>query len=108
MRYVVLYSVVALVISLTAGMSTGVEAPSVTVRVEHYDIRGTTASELRHQLDEKGIEWTDGNTYDAYTRWYVRWRFNYIATPSGCAITSVRTSVEIVHTMPRWKDRGTR
>jgi len=39
--------------------------------------------------------------YDATTRWYVRWRYNYARTSQSCSISSVSSTLEVTIKMPR-------
>jgi predicted secreted Zn-dependent protease len=53
-------------------------------------------------MNIQGVEWTDGNTYDAYTGWDVSWNYRYQLTDDGCSMASVTTTVNVVFRMPRW------
>ena len=70
-----------LVIFLLLGLAplAGAE-PGVMINYDYYDIEGRTAAELRDQMDRNGVLWTNGNTYDAYTGWNVKWNYRYRVT----------------------------
>lgn len=76
--------------------------PTVTVKTETYDIYGTTAKELRNQMVLFGVTWRDGKKYDALTTWFTRWNYTWESGVHSCKITGVRTSVEVIHRIPRW------
>lgn len=65
-------------------------APSVSVKTKYYDIKGTSASELRRQMRRRGPQ-----GYWALAIWNVRW--------SG----RCKLSVSISYTYPRWSNEGT-
>ncbi|MEW6349106.1 MAG: DUF922 domain-containing Zn-dependent protease [Thermodesulfobacteriota bacterium] len=79
--------------------------PSVTERYVFYDVRGSTAAELRNNMNRLGTKASDGKTYDGFINWNVGWRFKYVPTASGCAMTRVQAIVDISYTMPRWVGR---
>jgi predicted secreted Zn-dependent protease len=76
----------------------------ITDRVEYYDIQGSTALELRYDMNAKGPQAASGDRFDAYTRWLANWRWRYRDSGSGCAIASVRTTVTVRMTLPRWQN----
>jgi predicted secreted Zn-dependent protease len=76
--------------------------PNVLIKYEYYEIAGSTESELRQQMNQNGIRWTNGNTYDALTRWNVNWNYRYDKKEYGCSILSVATTVNVTHKMPKW------
>jgi predicted secreted Zn-dependent protease len=76
--------------------------PDVRERVEYYDVAGSSAQEIRHSIDRLRPKADDGERFDAFTRWEVRWDYRYELGESGCAISEFTTSVRIVMTLPRW------
>jgi predicted secreted Zn-dependent protease len=77
-------------------------APAVTETIDYYDVRGSTPQEVRAQLDRLGpIDATEGKRFDADTRWFVNWKFNYMNAGQGCAIASVSTTLKVTITLPR-------
>ncbi len=77
--------------------------PAVTVETHYYAIVGTSERELRQQMHRFGPK-DSGGAYDAYTRWYVRWRYDYKQDGNQCDIARVATSVEVTFTLPDWKN----
>jgi predicted secreted Zn-dependent protease len=76
--------------------------PTIKTNYDYYDIEGRTAAELRDQMNRNGVLWTDGNTYDAYTGWNVRWKYRYRITDYDCSISSVATTLNVEFRLPRW------
>ena len=94
-----------LLIALLLGLASlaGAE-PRVMITYDYYDIEGRTAAELRQQMDRNGVLWTNGNTYDAYTGWNVKWNYRYRVTDHECSIGSVTTTLNVEFRLPRWTD----
>lgn len=79
-------------------------SPTVWARdtqIHYYDVAGDTEAELRAELDAKGPE-NDGVRHDAYTSWFVTWRYPFVHSDQGCATGPVTTDVKVVVTLPRW------
>ena len=74
--------------------------------IAYYDITGHSADALRRAMNTKGPLDVSGKRFDAYTRWYVRWRYRYRSTASGCEFAKVTVSVEGTITLPRWTDES--
>jgi predicted secreted Zn-dependent protease len=105
-RYLCGIIVVALLLGLAS--VSGAE-PTIMISYDYYDIEGRTASELRQQMNRKGVRWTNGNIYDAYTGWNVKWNYRYRLTDdNSCSIGSVNTTLSVEFRLPRWEnyDRG--
>ncbi|MEJ2164967.1 MAG: DUF922 domain-containing protein [Desulfobacterales bacterium] len=49
--------------------------PTIMINYDYYDVEGQTADELREQMNIYGVVWSNGNTYDAYTGWNVKWHY---------------------------------
>lgn len=75
--------------------------PEVTEDTVTYDIEGSTSKELRASLDQKG-QLDDTGRHDAYTKWFVRWFYDYDRAEAVCRLTNVRSTVEVKYTLPRW------
>lgn len=96
-----------LIIFLFLGLAALVCAePEVIINYDYYDIEGQTAAELREQMDRNGVLWTNGNTYDAYTGWNVKWRYRYRVTNHECSIASVTATLNVEFRLPRWIDHA--
>ncbi len=81
--------------------------PIVETETEYYTIQGSTAGELRTQMNELGIKDPDGKTWDGFTNWHIEWRFWYKKTRDGCRMTEVKTWVNAKYTFPKWQSRFT-
>jgi predicted secreted Zn-dependent protease len=75
--------------------------PNVTQTFNYYDVSGSTVQEIRADLNRHGPAGKDGKRYDAFTRWYIRWRYDYRSGANQCAIAKVFTTVEVTITFPR-------
>ena len=96
-----------LVIFLLLGLaSLACAEPEIIITNDYYDIEGRTAAELREQMDRNGVLWTNGNTYDAYTGWNVKWNYRYRVTDHECSIESVATILNVEFRLPRWIDHA--
>ena len=85
--------------------SSGIIArPELKEETHYYDINGDSADALRREMNSKSKLGENGKNFDAYTRWSVRWHFNWENTASYCSMTTVTTSVEVSFTLPRWVD----
>lgn len=96
---------VIVLLDLLVGASFLYAAPKVSEIDQHYEIRGSSARQLRAQMSVLGTKWSDGKVYDARTDWHVRWNHGYRRSKSGCSIASVRTTVSVTYTYPKWVDR---
>jgi predicted secreted Zn-dependent protease len=100
--------IVFLMITMTAFTACGGESAAGNERVtvnekyEYYEITGSTESELRQQMGQKGIKWDDGKTYDALTTWNVTWQYDYDCELSGCTAEDFKATVNIVFRYPQW------
>lgn len=72
-------------------------------QVRWYDVDGDTEQQLRANLDGIGPTDSTGERHDAYTSWYVTWRFPFSRTDEGCSTGPVTTDVHVVMTLPRWR-----
>ena len=74
--------------------------PSSSIRVEHYDIRGTTWAALVREIDSKGPEGFWGSASSPI-------RYHFEATPSraGCRAASVRVTTDARVRLPSWANR---
>ena len=96
--------IISTIISL---LSTTVAAePTVNIETKYYSIYGSSANELREAMNTKSPVRQSGNTYDAYTSWYVNWRFNWDSYNGECYMTKVTTTVDVEFTLPQWINRN--
>lgn len=76
---------------------------STTENIKLYPIYGSTADELRAQMRKLG-PLVDNHPYDAYTRYYVKWRFELNDEEGDCKISSTHVTVHTNYTYPEWKN----
>lgn len=81
-----------------------IAVPIATEREAYYPVYGSNAKQLRDQMRAKGPAGDDGGRYDAYTRYYVKWRFTYRKTGNNCAIRTVKVTVDTKYDYPEWRD----
>ncbi|NEO85826.1 MAG: DUF922 domain-containing Zn-dependent protease [Spirulina sp. SIO3F2] len=76
---------------------------SDNIKLTTYVVTGTTAAEIRADINRKRID-AIGQSFDAYARWWVRWNYQYLSQGSSCQIAS--NSLNVVLTgeiiMPEW------
>lgn len=78
-------------------------APIATVKESYYSINGMTAQELRAQMRKLGPT-ENYSPYDAYTKYYVKWRYHLSQSSGGCRLTNIRVTVDTTYTFPRWEN----
>jgi len=84
----------------SAGQATN---PAITTTHNYYTITGSTASQLRQQMNQLGPVQANGKRFDAITRWHVRWSYRYAIHNSRCQITTNQVRAEIAITLPQWR-----
>jgi predicted secreted Zn-dependent protease len=67
----------------------------------YYVIEGSTAAELRAQMDQLGPADKFGR-FDAYTRWYINWSYPYSTQDGQCTTGPVKVAVRVTLTLPQW------
>ena len=75
--------------------------------IVYYDVVGNSASELRHQMNQKGPLRQGGERFDGHTNWHVAWSYRYAPTADGCKFTEVGIKFTATITLPRWAGAGT-
>jgi predicted secreted Zn-dependent protease len=68
----------------------------------YYTITGSTAAELRAQMERLGPGGAGASHYDAASEWHFNWAHRSRPGPYGCAIDSVGVRATITMTMPKW------
>ena len=68
----------------------------------YYDVVGSTAAEVRRDMDRKGPIDESGQRVDAYTQWRVAWTYAAVPDAQGCVIRSVVPALTATITLPRW------
>jgi predicted secreted Zn-dependent protease len=75
--------------------------PRISINTKYYFLYSTSQSELRREMNRKGIRLTDGKTYDGFTTWSVKWDYKYSNGPGFCILNNVDVSVNIEYTLPK-------
>lgn len=91
----------AFVLCATAFAQEHPAGPAVSVDTVYYDIRGSTANQLRGQMDRLGPE-TEGGRFDASTEWHIQWTYTYARSAASCALQEPQVDVQVTYTLPRW------
>ena len=74
--------------------------PSSSIRVEHYEIRGTTWPALIREIDSKGPEGYWGGATSP-----IRYHFEATPSPGGCRAAAVRATTDARVRLPSWANR---
>jgi len=104
--------VFAAAVSLLGAYSGGFAAPTSGIgnaigreKVNYYDVRGTTLSELRKDVFSRGpYDKTKGQRFAGWTEWRIQWWFDRRNVPQGCAVDKAATETQVDYTLPRWAD----
>lgn len=99
-----MYHLIIISIVLCIFSNKALASPKINVTTEYYSIYGVTANELRNEMNTKSSIKQSGNTYDAYTSWFVNWRFKWNKNNGQCSMTSVKSSVKVNFTLPKWEN----
>lgn len=70
----------------------------------YYDIAGTSAKQLRQEMNRKGPPDESGERFDANTKWWLKWNFWYEPGRMGCRFTRFELDNQSEIVMPRWRD----
>lgn len=77
--------------------------PAVTIKTVNYRITGTTAQQLRQQMNQLGpLDQHENRRFDARTNWHVYWNYRYAQAGDRCRITSASIRTDVVFTLPQW------
>jgi len=82
-------------------------ADSHNLDVKYYEIAGSTARELRADLNRIGpVSEETGIRNDAYTHWYIEWRYDFDRDADSCTASNFRVNLTATMTMPHWNPPG--
>lgn len=83
-----------------------VAAPSLEVSIDEafYGVAGVTALELNRDLSRRGPE-RDGARWYGLTDFRLAYRYVPASAEDACRATETRVTVELVTTLPHWRDR---
>lgn len=92
----------AVSLAFVAPLATGAGAePGVRESVEHYEIRGSTAKQLKEEMKRLGPR-NGGQGYIAYTKWRVTWTYAFSQRDEECVLSSFDVAVDVTITLPEW------
>ena len=97
--------------SVTALALYGLACAQAAVQEEHaerkYAVHAEPNQSLREALNAATLILVNGKRFHGYTRWYVRWQFQWAPDPQGrCRITQVKTRLTTEVQLPDLR-RGT-
>ncbi len=69
---------------------------------ETYAISGSSAAELRRQMDTLGPP-APGGRFAGHTTWNIEWRYEYRRVGNGCAIATVAVDLKTRIVLPAWR-----
>jgi predicted secreted Zn-dependent protease len=95
-------------ILLGAGAGAGADAGTaveVEESVEHYDISGSKAGQLKRAMKRLGPR-EGGRRYVAYTAWILTWTYTFDERETECRFDSFDVRAAITTTLPRWEPGG--
>jgi len=75
---------------------------SEPLTVELYRISGSSARELRKELDRLGPVDSDGVRHDGHTQWFITLTYQLDPDADGCEMLSFETKLDITMTLPKW------
>ena len=79
-------------------------APIVNEQYANYIITGNSANTLRDQMSTFGPSDIASERFDASTKLYIQWQYNYQPVADGCYLTKVDVKVDITYRFPEWSD----
>ena len=92
---------------LLAGLLFGATTSGLTITesTEYYEVTGSSAEELWVAIHRQAPRDHKGKRGVGMTHWEMQWKYQLKQTSSGCVPTSLNIAVEIITTLPRWKNR---
>lgn len=85
-----------------AGSRAASSGISISIGHTYYRITGSTANELRAQMDQLGRTDELGYHWDAYTEWQVTWSYPYSFSAGSCSTGPVKVAVDVTFVLPQW------
>jgi predicted secreted Zn-dependent protease len=79
------------------------QEPEVSIDYVYYKIKGTTANELRTQMDQLGPVDRFGQRHDMDTKWDIQWSYPYSQEEGECTTGSIEIRTTITFTFPTWE-----
>jgi predicted secreted Zn-dependent protease len=75
--------------------------PDVETSFDFYDIFPISRVDIGKEMRKRSPIKRDGETFDAYTDWYVKWNFRWNKKDGMCVIKKVNTSLDVIYRLPR-------
>jgi len=72
------------------------------LKVEFYDVQGISGRELLKSLNDRGPAGKDGVRFHGFTKWHVRWTYQFRSKGKLCEIQSLETEPSGIMTLPKW------
>ena len=94
---------IALTLTLLIISKPAVSAPTIKSKINYYLVSGKTANKIRKNINRKTPIHQNGKSYDAYTKWFVKWNYWWDQSKNSCEITKVKTNINIQFTLPKLK-----
>ncbi len=98
---------ILLLFTLSVTPEPAMAAAVVRSTTDYYLVSGTTADEIRSDLDMKTPVRENGTSYDAHTEWFVKWNFQWSESNGLCKITKIKTRVDVQYILPKLKTSKT-
>lgn len=83
-------------------VSPGIASARESFRIEYFDLRGTTARELRADLSRLGPVGETGIRGDGYTEYRIAWKFSMRMEDGVCRPKDVEVDLDVTMRLPRW------
>ena len=99
--YYLTFNLIVTIFSIFGLVSAGNTEPTISTKKTYYQVTGNTVNEIRKSLYNNTTIIEKGQKYHAYTKWYVKWSFNWQKSPNSCQISSVKTKVDVQYTLPK-------
>lgn len=75
--------------------------PVEDISTVHYEIDPIGVKDIYAALMRNSTIRYQGKTYFGYTKWDVRWHYQWIESSESCQIVQTQVYLTVVHTMPR-------
>jgi predicted secreted Zn-dependent protease len=90
------------IVCLVACAVGGIAQARDTFRIEYFDIRGSTARELRTHLSRVGPVGETGIRGDGYTEYRIAWRYGMTSKDGRCRAHDIEVDLDVRMLLPRW------
>ena len=79
--------------------SLGLAKVKVSKKTIFYSVYGLNGNEIRNSMNSKR-----SGSYDAYTKWDIKWNYKWKNAGDKCKTSSLDVSIFVSYTLPKWKD----